>query len=171
MDNAPHLSDLSPLISCTMMKSLDIRSSSVTGISVVSLMPFLEVLACQKDPGRPLIKNLSPLSSCPRLKLLWLNGNRELKDLSPLSACTDIETLSISDCPLITSLAPLSTLSNLKTLYCWGIHPKASSAMTLTLRPPSFPLHHAHDHALGSRGLYAAQMRWILRSSGVGGLS
>ena len=90
---APHLSDLSPLASCSMMESLGIRGSSITDISVVALMPLLEEFACQKGEERPSVKDLSPLSSCPRLTKLYLYGNNELKDLSPLSICMDLELL------------------------------------------------------------------------------
>ena len=120
---APHLSDLSPLASCSMMECLEIGVSSVTDISVVSSMPLLEVFICGKEPGGSSMRDISPLSSCLRLKSLNLNGNSELKDLSPLSACTALEELEISFCPLITSLAPLSTL---KTLGCTGIDPQTS---------------------------------------------
>ena len=123
---SPHLSDLSPLASCSMMESLEIWDSYITDISVVSSMPLIEVFACPKDLERPSIKDLSPLSSCLRLKELWLYRNIELKDLSPLSACTALEELEIVNCPLITSLAPLSTLMDLKKLYCDGIDPQTS---------------------------------------------
>ena len=116
--NAPHLSNLSPLASCSMMKSLIIMNSSITDITVVSSMPLLEVFSCQKAAGRPSIKDLTPLSSCPRLKELQLDRNFELRDVSALSACTALEILCVLECPLITSLNPLSILSNLKELYC-----------------------------------------------------
>ena len=115
---ATHLSNLSPLASCLMMKSLVIWDSSITDITVVSSMPLLGEFTCRKAAGGPSIKDLSPLFSCPRLKELDLCGNSELKDLSPLSACTDLESLDISSCPLITSLHPLSNQSNLKILGC-----------------------------------------------------
>ena len=124
--NAPHLSDLSPLASCSMMESLEIHYSSITDISVVSSMPLIEVFACPKDLERPSIDDLSPLSSCPRLKILNLWGNDELMDLSPLSACLALEDIDIYDCPFITSLAPLSNLKNLYRLYCRGIDPLTS---------------------------------------------
>ena len=114
---APHLSDLSPLASCSMMEELLIDDSSITDFSAVASMPLLEVFVCQKRAaGRPSIKDLSPLASCPRLKKLYLGGNRELEDLSPLSSCTALETLAITKCRLISSLAPLSSLINLKKL-------------------------------------------------------
>ena len=119
---APYLSDLSSLASCSMMEELLIEDSSITDISAVSLMPLLQWFAFQKrDPERPSIKDLSPLSSCPRLKILWLAGNNELKDMSPSSAFAALENLDISFCPLITSLAPLSNLKNLKVLQYWSI--------------------------------------------------
>ena len=43
---APHLSDLSPLASCSMMESLEIHYSSITDISVVASMPLLEMFVC-----------------------------------------------------------------------------------------------------------------------------
>ena len=119
--NAPHLSDLSPLASCTMMESLTIRTSSIVDISVVISMPLFEVFMCSKvGIGSPSIKDLSPLSSCPRLRILSLHGNRELTNISPLSPC-NLEYLVITNCPLITSLAPLSIFQNLKKLWCNGI--------------------------------------------------
>ena len=124
--NATHLSDLSPLASCSMMKSLIIMKSSITDITVVSSIPLLEIFVCWKAPGRPSIKDLSPLSSCPRLRILDLYGNRELKDLSPLSALSNLKALNFNICPLITSLTPLSTLSNLQELYCPVIDPQTS---------------------------------------------
>ena len=125
--HAPHLSDLSPLASCSTMKMLWISDSSVTDIALVASMPLLEVFACQKRVDeRPSIKHLSLLFSCPRLKRLFLGGNHVVKDLSPLSSCKDLEVLEIIRCPLITSLASLSTLKKLKTVYCGGIAPTAS---------------------------------------------
>ena len=88
-------------------------------------MSSLEQFVCQKDDGSPSIKDLSPLSSCPSLKILYLGGNRELKDLSPLSACTALQILQINRCPLI-SLTPLSRLHDLQKLICSGIDPQAS---------------------------------------------
>ena len=83
---APHLSYLSPLASCSMMESLEVDFSSITNISIVSLMPLLKGFSCRKALGRPSIKDLSPLSSCPRhglrLKRLEVDGNNELDDLS-----------------------------------------------------------------------------------------
>lgn len=98
--SSPHLSDLSPLASCSMMESLCIGSSS--------------------------IKDLSPLSSCPVLKTLHIMYNRELMDLSPLSSCANLQFLKINHCPFITNLAPLSALINLKELYCNGINSNVS---------------------------------------------
>ena len=66
------------------------------------------------DLDHPSIKDLSPLSSCPRLKELILTCNREIEDISPLSDCPDLEALNICVCRIINSLAPLSTLKNLK---------------------------------------------------------
>ena len=126
IDNAPHLSDLSPLASCSMMAVLGLTYSSITDISVVASMPLLEEFACQPNQGIPSIKDLSPLSSCPRLKKLFLFGNRELKDISPLSACSALKKLEITYCPLITSLAPLSSLQYLQSLCCYGIDPQTS---------------------------------------------
>ena len=84
------------------------------------------MFVCQKlDPESPSIKDLSPLSSCSRLKELFLGGNHEIKDLFPLSACPALEKLGITLCPLITSLSPLSRLMNLKELL-WDIHPETS---------------------------------------------
>ena len=118
----PHLSDLSPLASCPMLKYLSISGSSVTDISVVSSLPLLETFDCiqEVDPynGRPSISDLSPLSSCPGLKFTSFVGNSEVKDLSPLSACTALEVLKFSCCPRITSLAPLSALLNLEDVDC-----------------------------------------------------
>ena len=61
-------------------------------VSVVMSMPNLEEFACLKfDRERnPSIKDLSPLSSCPMLKRLYVWGNRELKDLSPLSTLQNL---------------------------------------------------------------------------------
>jgi Leucine-rich repeat (LRR) protein len=123
---APHLSDLSPLASCSMMQYLLIRDSSITDISVVALMPLLEMFVCEKDPESSSIKDLSPLASCPRMRLLWLGGNEELKDLSPLSSCAALEDLDLINCRRISSLAPLSNLRNLKKLHCRGIDPRTS---------------------------------------------
>ena len=125
--DAPHLSDLSPLASCSMMESLGITDSSITDISVVASMPLLKHFVCQKGTAeRPSIKDLSSLSSCLGLKELLLFRNVGLKDLSPLSVCTALKKLEISHCPLITSLAPLSTLKNLQSLWCYGKHPETS---------------------------------------------
>ena len=125
--NAPHLSDLSPLVSCSIMRCLIFQDSSITDILVVASIPLLNTFTCQKrGPESPSIKDLSPLSSCSRLKNLDLFGNHELKDLSSLSACTTPEFLEISACNLIASLAPLSNLKSLKELYCHGIDPETS---------------------------------------------
>ena len=76
--DAPNLSDPSPLASCSIMENLWIIDSSITDISVVASMPHLEVFVCQKDDARPSIKDLSSLSSCPRLKGLLLYSNLEI---------------------------------------------------------------------------------------------
>jgi internalin A len=123
---APHLSDLSPLASCSIMEELLIDDSYITDISVVASMPLLEAFVCRKMQGRPSIKDLSPLTSCRRLKKLWLYGNEEVEDISPISACTSLEDLELTDCPLITSLAPLSNLENLQILDCRFIDPQTS---------------------------------------------
>jgi hypothetical protein len=115
---APHLSDLSPLASCSMMQDLRIQNSSITELSVVASMPLLEVLDCQREEGLASIKDLSPLSFCPRLYRLNARGSEGLKDLSPLSACTALEVLEFTNCHCITSLAPLLDLSKLKVLRC-----------------------------------------------------
>jgi hypothetical protein len=70
--NASHLSDLSPLASCSMMVISEILDSCIVDIP-------LEVFICRK---RPSIKDLSPLAACPRLKKLDLWGNGGIKDLS-----------------------------------------------------------------------------------------
>ena len=118
--HAPHLSDLSPLASCSMMEYLQIDDSSITDISAVASMPLLEVFICQKamEAHRPSIKDLSPLASCPRLKELWIYDNSELEDISPISDCKALQDLDISGCPLVTSLAPISNLKNLQRLEC-----------------------------------------------------
>jgi hypothetical protein len=107
---APHLSDVSPLASCSIMEDLWVEDSSITDISVVASMPLLELFACQKRAGSLSIKDLSPLTSYPRLKALLLGGNEELEDISPLSAVTALEDLELTNCPLITSLAKISSL-------------------------------------------------------------
>ena len=120
------ITDLSPLAACSAMFYLAIRFQSVTDISVVASMPLLEVFVCQKEEGRPSIKDLSPLSTCTRLISLSIDGNEELDDLSFLSACSALNFLSIRFCPLITSLAPLSSLKILQKLHCDGIDPETS---------------------------------------------
>jgi Leucine-rich repeat (LRR) protein len=115
-----------------MMEGLRILDSSIADISVVASMPLLEVFVCGKqEEGRPSIKDLSPLASCPRLKQVWLCSNVELKDLSPLSSCTALEDLDLINCRLIASLAPLSNLKKLQKLECRAID----------LRSRSSPLH------------------------------
>ena len=93
---APHLSDLSPLASCSMIQGLQIFISSITDISFISSMPLLEMIGFQKDEGCPSVEDLSPLSSCTKLRRLALYDNCELQDLSPLSVCTALEELEIS---------------------------------------------------------------------------
>ena len=115
--NAPHLSDLSPLKSCSRMENLRITNSSITDISAVTSMPLLEVFYFRRrDDELPSIKDLSSLSLCPALKICNVFACEELKDLSPLSECKDLEVLDVSFCRCITSLAPLSSLVNLKSL-------------------------------------------------------
>jgi Leucine-rich repeat (LRR) protein len=124
--DSPHLSNLSPLASCSMMEILDIDDSSITDISAVASMPLLEEFACCKMvEGRPSIEDLSPLAACPRLKRLHVRGNM-IKDLSLISSLSALEDLGITDCPLITDLAPLSSLKNLKELRCRGINRETS---------------------------------------------
>jgi hypothetical protein len=127
---APYLSDLSPLASCSKMEKLQMRDSSVTDISVVASMPLLQEFNCQKPwLGRrrlTSVRKLSPLLSCPMLRVLRLDGNIELKDLCSLSGCTSLELLNINGCPLINNLAPLSALAKLKELSCREIDPQTS---------------------------------------------
>ena len=107
------------------MESLVIEDSYITDIFVVASMPLLVEFVFLKEDESPSIKDLSPLSFCPLLEDLFLNGNREIKDLSPLSFCKMIENISICEC-LITSLAPLSTLQHLESLTCYMIDPETS---------------------------------------------
>jgi Leucine-rich repeat (LRR) protein len=174
--NAPYLSDLSPLASCSMMDYLWIYDSSITEISVVASMPLIETLVCQKGHGSPSIKDLSPLSHSPRLKKLYLNGNRELMDLSPLSSCTALETLYLTN-PLVTSLAPVSSLSNLRELSCAGcplitsLSPLSNLKNLQELFISGIDPQTSQHHALGLRSCSVSLVVWILGSSGTGGRS
>jgi hypothetical protein len=124
--DCPHLSDLSPLASCSMMAVLVINNSSISDVSAVSHMLRLERFVLQKDEEMPSVKDLSPFCSCPVLKELFLGGNDHLEDLSPLSSCAALEELEINLCPCITNLSPLSSLKSLVKLHCWGINSEAS---------------------------------------------
>ena len=137
---APHLSDISPLASCIMMDTLFIEDSSITDISVVVSIPLLNTFTCQKRGlGRPSIKDLSPLSSCTRLKMLLLGGNYEIKDLSPLSVCTNLEELEICGIRPETSLLPLASCTRLKELKC---RPDAINLNELMIRRPDLIIYH-----------------------------
>ena len=117
--NARHLSDLSPLASCTMMEILEILDSNINDISAVASMPLLKVFVLQ-NRGRPSIKDISPLSSCTMLKSLSLFGQRHIMDISRLSGCTSLEHLDLTTCYSITRFTPLPFLRTLKTLKLCG---------------------------------------------------
>lgn len=131
LGEARNLSDISPLVRCSMMQIFRTINSSISDISVVASMPLLTDFHCLKlgpggGLGRLSIKDLTPLSFCPLLKHLRLTCNREIKDLSPLSACTALEVLHIAILPLVTNLAPLASLGNLYELDCRLVHPQTS---------------------------------------------
>ena len=115
---APHLSDISPLASCTMMRVLNLNATIITDISVVASMPLLETFSCYKseDAIQPSITDLSPLAFCLKLKEISITGNIEVQDLSPLSACIALEDLDISFCFRVKDLNPLSSLKELRKL-------------------------------------------------------
>jgi tRNA G18 (ribose-2'-O)-methylase SpoU len=87
-----------------MMVTLEILDSCIIDISVVASMPLLEVFIFRKRyPDRPSIKDLSPLSSCPRLKRLWLFGN-EGAGLDPRIDADTVQWIRIPQSDRVESL-------------------------------------------------------------------
>jgi hypothetical protein len=70
-----------------MKERLVIYDSSITDISVAALMSLLEDFTCMRGPEGPMegpsIKDLSPLASCPSLKMLNLGCSKGVKDMPP----------------------------------------------------------------------------------------
>ena len=100
--------------------------SSLASISVFSATPHLKEFYCQKDPGRPSIKDLSSLSSCTTLEVLEISYCPLITSLAPLSTIKSLKELFCNSCPLVNSLTSLSTLNLLQTLQCSDIDSQTS---------------------------------------------
>ena len=116
------ISDISPLSSCMMLKTLNLHYSQVSKLSPLSSLPLLDYLSLSGCK----ITSLAPLSTLFSLTWLEICGCSLITTLAPLSMLTNLQYLSCSRCPLITTLAPLSTLESLKHLSCGGIDPQTS---------------------------------------------
>jgi len=91
--------DLSPLRTCINLKVVQIYVNSP------------EIQGTSKFP-----LDISPLSSCPQLKKLVLNGTQiESLDLAPLAACTNLESISIDNTQLQSiDLSPLISCTKIE---------------------------------------------------------
>lgn len=117
--------DLTPLSSCTNLTDLTIRGTSLKQLNLGPLSSCLNLkhLSVIENP-----KLLSlDLAGCPNLDLLSILQHESLKtlDLIPLSSCINLGALQISDTPLQKlDLSPLSNCFNLQLLeinLCWDL--------------------------------------------------
>jgi Leucine-rich repeat (LRR) protein len=156
---APHISDLSPLVSCTRLKMLCLADSRITDLSPLASLSLLEMLDLSNDDGFEELhaSDLSPLTHCKKLTTLDLSNNRGIRDLSPLSHCPDLRDLDLSDLTLIRDLSafekgfeklrdlniggmevddlsPLAKLQNLEEISCSDI-PMDTSLLPLANCP------------------------------------
>ena len=88
--DARHISDLSPLASCTKIKKLIIKYSQVSDLSPLSSMPLLEDLVIYECSG---IKSLHLLSGLMNLRKLDRCGIDPETSLMPLTLCTGLKEL------------------------------------------------------------------------------
>jgi len=96
---------------CEDMIVVDIGHSYVKYIEWVKGMPNLEYLII----GHNWIKDITPISTCKKLRYLELFMNDNLRDLSPLLGCTALEDLNAAQVPLadFTVLKDMTWLNNL----------------------------------------------------------
>ena len=96
---------------CEDMIVVDIGHSYVKYIEWVRGMPNLEYLIL----GHNWIKDITPISTCKKLRYLELFMNDHLKDLSPLLGCTALEDLNVAEVPSadFKVLAEMTWLNNL----------------------------------------------------------
>lgn len=105
------LTDISPLGNLSNLKYLDISSSKeLSNISPLSKLTKLEYL----DAIGNKIKDVSPLSTLPNIKILSLSIN-EIEDISSLNKLSSLTNLQLG-ANKIKDVIPLSNMTHLKVL-------------------------------------------------------
>lgn len=106
------VTDLSPLIDLTDLKSLNLADIQVSDLSALAGLDTLERLYLDQSA----VRDLSPLAGLRSLQDLSLSGT-SVSDLTPLAGLTDLARLDVSSTQ-VHDLAPLAKLTKLNRLVC-----------------------------------------------------
>ena len=119
-ENQLQAMDLTPLSSCTKLQTLDLTENQLQAMDLTPLScTNLQTLNLGKNQLKSI--DLTPLSSCTKLHTLDLRENQlQAIDLTPLSLCTMLHTLGLGENQLqAIDLTPLSSCTELLTLYLY----------------------------------------------------
>jgi internalin A len=109
------ISDLTPLIELTDLRSLNLSANQITDLSPLSQLTNLQILHLSSNK----ISDLTPLSELSNLHSLSLSQN-QIRDITPLSGLTNLGTCFGGGVTLasnqITDITPLANLTNLGAL-------------------------------------------------------
>lgn len=106
------LMDYSPLMSMTTLEELTIYSSQLKTIDFIKVMPNLIYLDIEDSQ----ISSVDALSSCPKLRRLYLMNNYSVTDYSPVGDLENLEVLTLyksfdAEVPSLEKLAALKRAS------------------------------------------------------------
>ena len=104
------ISDFTPLVALTNLRSLDLQYCSLSDISFLAKLTQLTYLNLSNNP----ISNVSPLAELTELGMLQL-GKTSVSDISALSDLTQLSNLSISETS-VSDISPLEGLTQLTHL-------------------------------------------------------
>ncbi|MEN6340826.1 MAG: leucine-rich repeat domain-containing protein [Clostridiaceae bacterium] len=104
--------DISALAGMTKMKSLQIRSISISDISALGNMKDLERLLLT---GTNRLNDLSPLANCKKLLTVDMPGNA-ITDISVLAGLTELQEVILND-NYVSDVTPLAGLTHLTMLH------------------------------------------------------
>ena len=121
--------DISALAGMTKMKSLQIRSISISDISALANMKDLERLLLT-DTKR--LNDLSPLANCKKLLTVDMPGNA-ITDISVLAGLTELQEVLLND-NYISDVTPLAGLTHL-TMLLLGDNPIKDYSSLVGIRP------------------------------------
>jgi len=66
------------------------------------------------------LQTLRGLEGCRGLKLMWVEGAKQLREIGSLSSLSHLRTLNLTDCPLLESLRPITGLPELEAVWFFG---------------------------------------------------